>query len=113
MNGPAPVAICVIGAVLRAGVLCGSFDRALAGHIAVSSNAAAEAVALPPATNPPATEPHRRAYLFRGALHPIFSRGMDRLTKKIEHAGVTANVYEFTNSRLTAHSTIADNGRDP
>jgi predicted alpha/beta-hydrolase family hydrolase len=85
----------------------------LAGQIAVSSNAAAEAVALPPATNQPATEPHGRAYLFRGALGPIFSRGMDRLTEKIEHAGVTANVYEFTICRLIADSAIREYRRDP
>ena len=113
MNSPAPVATFMIGAMLSAGVLCGSFDTVLAGQIAVSSNAAAEAVALPPATNPPATEPHGRAYLFRGALGPIFSRGMDRLTEKIEHAGVTANVYEFTICRLIADSAISEYRRDP
>jgi len=112
MNSPAPVARFVIGAMLSAGVLCGSVDAVLAGQIAVSSNAA-ETVALPPATNPPATEPHGRAYLFRGALGPFFSRGMDRLTEKIERAGVRANVYEFTICRLIADSAIREYRRDP
>jgi hypothetical protein len=113
MNSPAAVATVVIGAMLSAGVLCGSFDPALAGQIAVSSNAAGETGALPPAINPPATEPHGRAYLFRGALGPIFSRGMDRLTEKIEHAGITANVYEFTICRLIADSAVREYRRDP
>ena len=112
MNSPAPVARFVIGAMLSAGVLYGSVDAVLAGQIAVSSNAA-ETVALPPATNPPATEPHGRAYLFRGALGPFFSRGMDRLTEKIERAGVRANVYEFTICRLIADSAIREYRRDP
>ena len=113
MNSPTPVATFVIGAMLSACVLCGSFDPALAGQIAVSSNAVPETAALPPATNPPASEPHARAYLFRGALGPIFSRGMDRLTEKIEHAGVTANVYEFTICRLVADSAVREYRRDP
>lgn len=112
MNSPTPVATFVIGAMLSASVLCGSFDPASAGQIAVSSNAA-ETAALPPATNKPASEPHARAYLFRGALGPIFSRGMDRLTEKIEHAGVTANVYEFTICRLIADSAVREYRRDP
>jgi predicted alpha/beta-hydrolase family hydrolase len=113
MSSPTPVATFVIWAMLSASVLCGGFDLALAGQIAVSSNAAAETVALPPAANQPAPEPHARAYLFRGALGPIFSRGMDRLTEKIEHAGVTANVYEFTICRLVADSAVREYRRDP
>jgi len=113
MNSPAPVVTFVIGAMLSASVLCGSFDPASAGQIAVSSNAVPETAALPPATNPPASEPHARAYLFRGALGPIFSRGMDGLTEKIERAGVTANVYEFTICRLVADSAVREYRRDP
>jgi len=113
MNSPAPVATFVIGAMLSASVLCGSVDAASAGQIAVSSNAAAETVAIPPPANPPATEPHGRAYLFRGALGPIFSRGMDGLAEKIERAGVTANVYEFTICRLIADSAVREYRRDP
>ena len=59
-------------------------------------------------------KPAGRAYLFRGALGPIFSRGMDRLTKKrIEEAGVTATVNEFTICRYIAAKAIRDYRLDP
>jgi pimeloyl-ACP methyl ester carboxylesterase len=56
--------------------------------------------------SPPENQPTARAYLFRGALGPIFSRGMDRLTDRLEQAGVRANVYEFTICRLIAEFAI-------
>ncbi|WP_050886443.1 LysM domain-containing protein, partial [Bradyrhizobium sp. STM 3843] len=43
-----------------------------------------------------------QVYLFRGALGPIFSTGMDRLAEKIEKAGFWARVYEFTLCDLIA-----------
>ncbi|MGJ4948203.1 alpha/beta fold hydrolase [Bradyrhizobium sp. HKCCYLS20291] len=43
-----------------------------------------------------------RVYLFRGALGPLFSTGMDRLAEKIEKAGYWASVYEFTLCDLIA-----------
>src|ERR1700681_3862038 len=102
MNRPALVATVVIGAMLSAGVLDRSFDLAAAGPIAASSDPPPQAVAPPPAANQPAIGPHGRAYLFRGALGPIFSRGMDRLTERLEQAGIRANAYEFTICRLIA-----------
>jgi hypothetical protein len=54
----------------------------------------------------PESQPTPRAYLFRGALGPIFSRGMDRLTDRLEQAGIKANVYEFTICRLIAEFAI-------
>src|SRR5262249_466919 len=55
------------------------------------------AAAAPPAqAEPSPVVPRGRVYLFRGALGLIFSRGMDRLTEKIQRAGITADVYEFT-----------------
>lgn len=60
-----------------------------------------------PITAPP------RVYLFRGALGPIFSRGMDSLTKEITDAGVTANVYEFTICELVYKEAIAEYKRSP
>jgi len=69
--------------------------------------------APPPAANQFAIEPRGRAYLFRGALGPIFSRGMDRLTDRIEQAGVTASVNEFTICRLIAEDAIRDYRLDP
>ena len=113
MNRPALVATVVIGAMLSTGVLDRSFDLAAAGPIAASSDTAAEAVAPPPAANQPAIGPHGRAYLFRGALGPFFSRGMDRLTERLEHAGIRANVYEFTICRLIAEQAIRDYRDDP
>jgi hypothetical protein len=113
MNRPALVATVVIAAMLSAGVFDRSFDPAAAGPIAVSSDAAAETVAAPSADNQPATGPHGRAYLFRGALGPFFSRGMDRLTERLEHAGISANVYEFTICRLIAEQAIRDYRDDP
>jgi len=60
----------------------------------------------------PSTEveslPQARVYLFRGALGPIFSTGMDRLAERLTHAGVTADVYEFTLCRLVAQRVIAN-----
>jgi len=47
-------------------------------------------------------------YLFRGALGPIFSRGTDRLTKRLEEAGIRTDVYEFTICRLIADQAIRD-----
>jgi pimeloyl-ACP methyl ester carboxylesterase len=54
------------------------------------------------------TQAQPRVYLFRGALGPIFSRGMDRLTKRLEQAGIRADVYEFTICRLIADQAIRD-----
>ena len=39
-----------------------------------------------PDAPPAATPPQARVYLFRGALGPIFSRGMDRLTDRLEES---------------------------
>ncbi|GLH79502.1 peptidoglycan-binding protein LysM [Bradyrhizobium sp. SSBR45G] len=46
--------------------------------------------------------PPPRVYLFRGALGPLFSTGMDRLAEKVEKAGFQASVYEFTLCDLIA-----------
>ena len=70
-------------------------------------------VAPPPAAKQPAIEQHGRAYLFRGALGPIFSRGIDRLTERIEQAGVTASVNEFTICRVIAAMAIREYRQDP
>ncbi len=113
MAKPTRVATNVIGAMLSAFVLYVGFDSAVAGPIATSSNAAAETVAPPPAASQPAIERHGRAYLFRGALGPIFSRGMDRLTKRLERAGITASVNEFTICRLIAEIGIREYRQDP
>jgi len=59
--------------------------------------AAAESlISPPPEASPQANLPPPRVYIFRGALGPIFSTGMDRLAEKLEKAGFWATVYEFT-----------------
>src|ERR1700681_5095650 len=99
----------VLGAMLWVPLLHGGLDPVVAGPIAVSS----EAAALPQDSPPPAVELHGRAYLFRGGLGPFFARGMDRLTERIEEAGITANVYEFTICRLIAEHAIREYRESP
>jgi len=92
----------VLGALVATCLLpCGVTEPAKAGAIA-----AAEAVAALPDSIQPAPEPRGRAYLFRGALGPIFSRGMDRMTKELQQAGIDADVNEFTICRLVAARAI-------
>jgi pimeloyl-ACP methyl ester carboxylesterase len=92
----------VFGVVLAALLLHGGAAPVAAGSIAAPGEAAVSA----PAAAQPATGPRGRAYLFRGALGPIFSRGMDHLTERIQQAGIDADVYEFTICRLVAARAI-------
>ena len=109
MINPTSAATIVLGAMLSAPLLCGGLDLAVAAPVAASS----ETATPPPDATRPVVVPHGRAYLFRGALGPIFSRGMDRLTERIEHAGITADVYEFTICRIIAASAIRDYRENP
>jgi PGAP1-like protein/LysM domain len=108
MINPTQVATVLMRAMLLAGICCGGFDQAVAGSIAPSSKEV-----VPPVAGQSAIELHGRAYLFRGALGPIFSRGMDRLTERIEQAGITASVNEFTICRLVAAMAIREYRQDP
>jgi len=92
----------VLGAWLAACLPHGVIAPASAGTIAATG----EAVASLPDSVQPAPEPRGRAYLFRGALGPIFSRGMDRLTRELQQAGIEADVFEFTICRLVAARAI-------
>jgi hypothetical protein len=128
------VATVMIGAMLSACIFYGGFDPAVAGSseaggatpkmspaAAIGGSSKAPAifaeetapVAPPPAAKQPAIEQHGRAYLFRGALGPIFSRGIDRLTERIEQAGITASVNEFTICRVIAAMAIREYRQDP
>ena len=98
-----------IGAMLCAGLFLFSGGPAVAGPDAGSTVAAAPPLAAPQ----PVVAPRGRAYLFRGALGPIFSRGMDRLAEEIESAGIPASVYEFTICGLIAASAIREYRQDP
>ena len=105
MSSPTQVAAVAIWAALSAFVLSLSCNLALAAPVARSTAAAATTA---PAAPPAVTQPQARVYLFRGALGPIFSRGMDRLTKRLEEASIRADVYEFTICRLIADQAIRD-----
>src|SRR5277367_4731375 len=109
MIKPSQVATIMAGAVLSACLFLLGLDPATAGPVAAPSVAAAS----PAAATEPAATPHMRAYLFRGALGPIFSRGMDHLAEEIENTGIPANVYEFTICRLIAESAIREYREDP
>ncbi len=109
MISPARAAAVVLGAMLCAPFFRGGPDPVMAGPIAVSKEVAAPL----PETTRPAAELRGRAYLFRGAMGPFFSRGIDRLTDRIEQAGITADVYEFTICRLIAAQAIRDYRESP
>jgi hypothetical protein len=105
MSNPTQVAAVVLWAALSAFTFsCGS-NLALAGPVARSTDAVATTTLVTP---PAAPQPQARVYLFRGALGPIFSRGMDHLTKRLEEASIRADVYEFTICRLIADQAIRD-----
>ncbi|MDN3275378.1 LysM peptidoglycan-binding domain-containing protein [Frankia sp. RB7] len=74
--------------------------------------AVAPTVAPPP---PPPAEPlpPPKIYLFRGAMGPIFSTGMDRLSEKLTKAGFSADVYEFTICRWIGDRAISSYKESP
>lgn len=73
--------------------------------------AALAAVAPPSVEAEPPARP--RVYLFRGAMGPIFSTGMDTLAQKLTSAGLQADTYEFTICRLVANHAISTYREDP
>jgi predicted alpha/beta-hydrolase family hydrolase len=103
------IAAALMAATLFVGLSHGGLDPAAAAPIAASSDENAQ----PPVATQPVTAPRGRVYLFRGALGPFFSRGMDRLTDRLEKAGVTANVYEFTICPLIAEKAIREYRQEP
>jgi PGAP1-like protein len=109
MIKPTPVAKIILSALLSALLLGGGLDRAAAGPVVAQSGTATPS----PDAAPPVVVPHARVYLFRGALGPIFSRGMDHLTERIEQVGISADVYEFTICRFIAASAIREYRENP
>jgi pimeloyl-ACP methyl ester carboxylesterase len=107
MTNRSQVAAIMLGAILFVCAFTGQFDRACAGTIAPAGNS------TEPETGEAATAPQGHVYLFRGALGPIFSRGMDGLAKRLRQAGITADVYEFTLCRLIAARAIHDYRDNP
>ncbi|WP_454616161.1 LysM peptidoglycan-binding domain-containing protein [Bradyrhizobium cenepequi] len=114
MINPKPVMAIMFGAMLVACVWSASCNSTFAAPAAKQANTAA-AVAAPPPPVPeqPAPMPRVRAYLFRGAMGPIFSRGMDRLTSRLQEVGVQADVNEFTICRVIAARAIREYKEDP
>ncbi len=99
----------VVSAIGLLTLASGSCDWAAADPATAKTT---EALISPP---PPAftPAPRPRAYLFRGALGPFFSRGIDNLTERLEEAGITANVYEFTICRLIAAQAVQEYRESP
>jgi LysM domain len=78
-----------------------------------AKGAVSATIAAPPAAEAAPVQPRGRVYLFRGALGPIFSTGMDRLAEKIVRAGLPADTYEFTVCPLVWAKAIATYREDP
>lgn len=97
--------------VLAAVALLALGIGAAAGSPAKSKRQAVTVTAPPPAPVEPLPPP--KIYLFRGAMGPIFSTGMDRLEEKLTKAGFSANVYEFTICRWIGDRAIASYKESP
>ncbi|WP_275200775.1 LysM peptidoglycan-binding domain-containing protein [Bradyrhizobium sp. CSA207] len=84
---------------------------AFSAGMAAASPAKTKPVAVAPAASPPPPPPEPlpppKIYLFRGAMGPIFSTGMDRLSEKLTQAGFSADVYEFTICRWIGDRAIS------
>jgi len=84
---------------------------------ALASPAKPKPAAIPTVAPPPAPPseplPPPKIYLFRGAMGPIFSTGMDRLSEKLTQAGFSADVYEFTICRWIGDRAIASYKETP
>lgn len=73
---------------------------------------------MPPAGAPAAAAPgtpkiRGRAYLFRGFVGMVFSRGTDALAERIEKAGFVASTNEAVMCSSVSKEAIADYRRDP
>ncbi|MGY0572261.1 LysM peptidoglycan-binding domain-containing protein [Bradyrhizobium sp. RDM12] len=89
---------------------------ALTPGLAAGSPAKSKPAAIPAAPPPPPPAeplPPPKIYLFRGAMGPIFSTGMDRLAEKLTKAGFSADVYEFTICRWIGDRAIASYKESP
>ena len=110
MINPTRVAAVLIGALGLISLASGNFNSAAADPMTAATT---ESLISPAPPMLSGTAPRPRAYLFRGALGPFFSRGIDRLTERLEEVGITANVYEFTICRLIAAQAIHDYRENP
>jgi len=110
MGDPTRTAGFVIGAVLLALACAIGLQPAQAGPAPKSNQLPAISVVSTPQPQAEEMAPPKkpRVYLFRGALGPIFSTGMDRLAERLVAAGIWARVYEFTFCQFIAHNAIDD-----
>jgi len=99
--------------VVLAAVALLALGPGLAAASPAKSKRAAVATAAPPPPAPIEPLPPPKIYLFRGAMGPIFSTGMDRLEEKLTQAGFSANVYEFTICRWIGDRAIASYKESP
>ncbi len=100
--------------VLAAVVLLAlSAGAAVASPAKPKPTAIATAVPTAPPPPPQVQLPPPKIYLFRGAMGPIFSTGMDRLSEKLTKAGFSADVYEFTLCRLVGNRVISSYKESP
>ncbi|UCF52910.1 MAG: LysM peptidoglycan-binding domain-containing protein [Bradyrhizobium sp.] len=99
--------------VVLAAVALLALSPGMAPASPAKSKRAAVATAAPPPPAPVEPLPPPKIYLFRGAMGPIFSTGMDRLEEKLTKAGFSANVYEFTICRWIGDRAIASYKESP
>jgi LysM repeat protein len=88
---------------------------ALNPGLGAASPAKPKPAAIPTVAPPPPAEPlpPPKIYLFRGAMGPIFSTGMDRLSEKLTQAGLSADVNEFTICRWIGDRAISSYKETP
>lgn len=82
----------------------GNVERAFAGGNRTGS---------PPASSAFAPHSFARAYLVRGILGLIFSRGMNRLAERLNESGLDADVYDFPTCDEIADTAIREYGEVP
>ena len=99
--------------VLAAVALLALNSGLVAASPAKPKRAAVTTPAPPPDPPPAEPQPPPKIYLFRGAMGPIFSTGIDRLSEKLTKAGFSADVYEFTLCRLIGNRAIASYKESP
>jgi LysM repeat protein len=85
----------------------------LVNFSSATGEAGGSAQAVPPAAEKAMPQPRGRAYLFRGMVGLIYSRGMDKLAERINRIGVPTSVNTYLMWRPVAAAAISDYSRDP
>ena len=101
---PKRVAAFLIAAFLS-GTLCATFDSATGDPMPSAGSPAAVGVAT--------VKTRGRAYLFRGFVGMVFSRGTDQVAERIEQGGFLASAKEALMCSSVANEAILDYRRDP